>query len=229
MSGATAGLEHRLPGLARAGRRGAAAFAVLAAEPRHHRDQGGGPGAGPVLHAARRTWLRRRGRARKRGDRTHRRALHQHARTTRAAACSPSTPSTRCCASPSVTTSGCFCDEAYEEIYFDREPPDAIWKRPDIRDRAIAFHTLSKTYGFAGARVGFTHGPARRHGRGPRDADLPHLLCAPPDAVRRGGGAAAGRRLGGREPRRSTATPDTRRPTHSAFRGPKAARSCSST
>ena len=51
------------------------------------------------------------------------------------------------------------CDEAYEEIYFDREPPDAVWKRPGIRDRAIAFHTLSKTYGFAGARVGFTHGP----------------------------------------------------------------------
>lgn len=52
-----------------------------------------------------------------------------------------------------------FCDEAYEEIYFDRQPPEAIWKRPEIRDRAIAFHTLSKTYGFAGARIGFTHGP----------------------------------------------------------------------
>ena len=52
-------------------------------------------------------------------------------------------------------------DEAYEEIYFDREPPDAVWKRTDIGDRAIAFHTLSKTYGFAGARVGFTHGPER--------------------------------------------------------------------
>jgi N-succinyldiaminopimelate aminotransferase len=52
------------------------------------------------------------------------------------------------------------CDEAYEEIYFDRDPPEAVWKRPDIRDRAIAFHTLSKTYGLAGARVGFTHGPA---------------------------------------------------------------------
>jgi len=51
------------------------------------------------------------------------------------------------------------CDEAYEEIYFDRQPPEAAWKRADVRDRAIAFHTLSKTYGFAGARVGFTHGP----------------------------------------------------------------------
>ncbi len=53
------------------------------------------------------------------------------------------------------------CDEAYEEIYFDREPPGALWKRGDIREQAIAFHTLSKTYGYAGARVGFTHGPER--------------------------------------------------------------------
>ena len=51
------------------------------------------------------------------------------------------------------------CDEAYEEIYFGGEPPEAVWKRAAIRDRAIAFHTLSKTYGFAGARVGFTHAP----------------------------------------------------------------------
>jgi N-succinyldiaminopimelate aminotransferase len=51
------------------------------------------------------------------------------------------------------------CDEAYEEIYFDRDPPEAVWSRPEIRDRAIAFHTLSKSYGMAGARVGFTHGP----------------------------------------------------------------------
>ena len=51
------------------------------------------------------------------------------------------------------------CDEAYEEIYYARTPPAAIWRRAEIRDRAIAFHTLSKTYGLAGARVGFTHGP----------------------------------------------------------------------
>ena len=53
-----------------------------------------------------------------------------------------------------------FCDEAYEEIYFDGAPPTAIWRRPEVRERAIAFHTLSKTYGFAGARIGFTHGPS---------------------------------------------------------------------
>ncbi len=51
------------------------------------------------------------------------------------------------------------CDEAYEEIYYRTKPPDAVWKRADIRDQAIAFHTLSKTYGIAGARIGFTHGP----------------------------------------------------------------------
>ena len=51
------------------------------------------------------------------------------------------------------------CDEAYEEIYFGDEAPRAVWTRPGIRDRAIAFHTLSKTYGFAGARIGLTHGP----------------------------------------------------------------------
>ena len=85
------------------------------------------------------------------------------------------------------------CDEAYEEIYFDREPPDAVWKRPDVRDRAIAFHTLSKTYGFAGARVGFAHGP-----EGIMDAvrgmQTFHTYCAPHpmqfggvEALRQGG------------------------------------------
>ena len=78
------------------------------------------------------------------------------------------------------------CDEAYEEIYFDTEPPDAVWKRSEIRDRAIAFHTLSKTYGFAGARVGFTHGPESVMTSGARNANLPHVLRAPPHAVRRG-------------------------------------------
>ena len=92
------------------------------------------------------------------------------------------------------------CDEAYEEIYFDREPPDAVWKRADTRDRAIAFHTLSKTYGFAGARVGFTHGPECVM-TAIRGMQTFHTYCAPPaHAVRRNRGATAGRRLGGREP-----------------------------
>jgi len=86
-----------------------------------------------------------------------------------------------------------FCDEAYEEIYFDREPPGAVWKRPEVRDRAIAFHTLSKTYGFAGARIGFTHGPRSVMGA-VRGMQTFHTYCAPRPmqfgavgALRRGG------------------------------------------
>ena len=85
------------------------------------------------------------------------------------------------------------CDEAYEEIYFDRDPPDAVWKHPEARDRSIAFHTLSKTYGLAGARVGFTHGPASAMGAIAAMQTF-HTYCAPRpmqigaiEALRQGG------------------------------------------
>ncbi len=52
------------------------------------------------------------------------------------------------------------CDEAYEELWFTDGRPAPVWGRPDLCARAIATHTLSKSYGLAGARVGFTHGPA---------------------------------------------------------------------
>lgn len=85
------------------------------------------------------------------------------------------------------------CDEAYEEIYFDREPPEAVWKRPSIRDRAIAFHTLSKSYGLAGARIGFTHGPESIMST-VAGMQTFHTYCAPHpmqlgaiEALRRGG------------------------------------------
>lgn len=85
------------------------------------------------------------------------------------------------------------CDEAYEEIYFDMEPPAAVWMRSDIRDRAIAFHTLSKTYGLAGARVGFTHGPEGIM-TAIRGMQTFHTYCAPRpmqfgavEALRQGG------------------------------------------
>jgi N-succinyldiaminopimelate aminotransferase len=85
------------------------------------------------------------------------------------------------------------CDEAYEEIYFDTEPPVAVWKRSDVRDRAIAFHTLSKTYGLAGARVGFTHGPEKVM-TAVRGMQTFHTYCAPRpmqfgavEALRQGG------------------------------------------
>ncbi|RLB54886.1 MAG: pyridoxal phosphate-dependent aminotransferase [Deltaproteobacteria bacterium] len=52
------------------------------------------------------------------------------------------------------------CDEAYEELWFGDEAFAPVWNRPKLRDRAVATHTLSKGYGLAGARIGYTHGPA---------------------------------------------------------------------
>lgn len=50
-------------------------------------------------------------------------------------------------------------DEAYEElVYGPSQQP--LWAEPALRDRVIAAHTLSKGYGFAGARVGWVHGPS---------------------------------------------------------------------
>jgi N-succinyldiaminopimelate aminotransferase len=85
------------------------------------------------------------------------------------------------------------CDEAYEEIYYDREPPAAAWKRRDVRDRTIAFHTLSKSYGLAGARIGFTHG-SEAVMTAIRGMQTFHTYCAPRpmqigaiEALRQGG------------------------------------------
>jgi len=52
------------------------------------------------------------------------------------------------------------CDEAYEELWMQDGPFAPVWDREDLRERAVATHTLSKGFGLAGARVGFTHGPA---------------------------------------------------------------------
>ncbi len=51
-------------------------------------------------------------------------------------------------------------DEAYEEIYFDDAPPRAVFQHPRLRERTLSIHTLSKSYGLAGARVAFVHGPS---------------------------------------------------------------------
>jgi N-succinyldiaminopimelate aminotransferase len=50
-------------------------------------------------------------------------------------------------------------DEVYEDLWFT-EPPAGIWTRPELDGRVIATHSVSKAYGLAGARVGFSHGPA---------------------------------------------------------------------
>ena len=51
-------------------------------------------------------------------------------------------------------------DEVYEDLYLGDEPPLPAWTRDDLKDRAIVTHSLSKAYGLAGARLGYTHGPA---------------------------------------------------------------------
>lgn len=53
-----------------------------------------------------------------------------------------------------------WCDEAYEELWYGSARPAALWARADLRERVVACHTLSKSHALAGARVGFTHGPA---------------------------------------------------------------------
>ncbi|MBI5515711.1 MAG: pyridoxal phosphate-dependent aminotransferase [Deltaproteobacteria bacterium] len=50
-------------------------------------------------------------------------------------------------------------DEAYEDLHFTPAAEPPFWARPSLRERAVATHTLSKGYGLAGLRVGFTHGP----------------------------------------------------------------------
>jgi len=50
-------------------------------------------------------------------------------------------------------------DEVYEDLWYD-QPPESIWTRLELRERVIVTHSVSKAYGLAGARVGFTHGPA---------------------------------------------------------------------
>jgi N-succinyldiaminopimelate aminotransferase len=51
-------------------------------------------------------------------------------------------------------------DEVYEDIWFGATPPGSIFAQPGLSARTVATHSVSKAYGLAGARVGFTHGPA---------------------------------------------------------------------
>ncbi len=50
-------------------------------------------------------------------------------------------------------------DEVYEDLWFGDAPPEPLWARDDLFDRAIVVHSLSKAYGYAGARIGYAHGP----------------------------------------------------------------------
>lgn len=69
-------------------------------------------------------------------------------------------------------------DEAYSELWFGGEAPAPIWARPELSERAIAVHTFSKNYGFAGGRVGYAHGPSSIMGA-LRGVQTFQTYCAP--------------------------------------------------
>ncbi|MFW6052054.1 MAG: pyridoxal phosphate-dependent aminotransferase [Myxococcota bacterium] len=69
------------------------------------------------------------------------------------------------------------CDEAYEALWFGDGPPDPAWAHPEARGRAVACHTLSKSHGLAGARIGWIHGPEPAM-RAIRDLQTFQTYCA---------------------------------------------------
>jgi N-succinyldiaminopimelate aminotransferase len=50
-------------------------------------------------------------------------------------------------------------DEVYEDVWFGATPPASVFARKDFAARTVATHSVSKAYGLAGARVGYSHGP----------------------------------------------------------------------
>lgn len=71
-----------------------------------------------------------------------------------------------------------FTDEVYEDIYFEGAPPRSIWTLPGAAERSIVTHSVSKAYGLAGSRVGFTHGP-REAMQVIRGVQTFYTYCAP--------------------------------------------------
>jgi N-succinyldiaminopimelate aminotransferase len=71
-----------------------------------------------------------------------------------------------------------FTDEVYEDIYFEGQAPRSIWTLPGAAERSIVTHSVSKAYGLAGARVGFTHGP-REAMQVIRGVQTFYTYCAP--------------------------------------------------
>ncbi len=49
-------------------------------------------------------------------------------------------------------------DNAYSELVFDQEPTGSFLRFPGAREIGVEFNSLSKTYGLAGARIGFCIG-----------------------------------------------------------------------
>ena len=68
-------------------------------------------------------------------------------------------------------------DDAYEDLVYG-PPHRPLWLRADLADRVVASHTLSKSYAFAGGRVGWVHGPPDAM-RAIRGVQVFNAYCAP--------------------------------------------------
>jgi len=51
------------------------------------------------------------------------------------------------------------CDEVYQDLWLGDRAPEPAWARADLRDRAIATQSISKSHGLTGIRVGWLQGP----------------------------------------------------------------------
>jgi N-succinyldiaminopimelate aminotransferase len=69
-------------------------------------------------------------------------------------------------------------DEVYERTWHEQAPPPAPWLRDDLAARTVSVHSLSKSHGLAGARVGWAHGPEDAMAR-LRAVHVHQVYCAP--------------------------------------------------
>lgn len=68
-------------------------------------------------------------------------------------------------------------DDVYEDLVYEGASTP-IWQHEAARERSIVSHSLSKSYGVAGLRVGFTHGPSTPMQR-VRAVQVYQSYCAP--------------------------------------------------
>lgn len=90
-------------------------------------------------------------------------------RTTAVYLNTPNNPTGACLSLPQLQSLGELCeahdlwvmaDQVYEDLFLSGTPPALPHAVPSLQERCIATHSLSKAYGLAGARVGYTHGPS---------------------------------------------------------------------
>ena len=70
-----------------------------------------------------------------------------------------------------------FSDEVYEDLAFDAAPT-ALFAEPRLAERVVSSHSVSKAYGLAGSRIGYTHGPAEAM-EAIRGVQTFYTYCAP--------------------------------------------------